>query len=56
MMSNNWISLALRQKAYRPAHRNDEQNYSTGAQVNIFDLHEESGNATGTKVELVIPV
>ena len=25
MMSNNWISLAQRQKAYFPAHRNDEQ-------------------------------
>ena len=28
---------------------------STGAQVHIFDLHDESGNATGTKVELIIP-
>lgn len=29
---------------------------STGAQVNIFDLRDESGKATGTRVELVIPV
>jgi len=29
---------------------------STGAQVHIFDLKDESGNAIGTKVELVIPV
>ena len=28
---------------------------STGAQVNIFDLHDDQGNATGTRVELVIP-
>jgi phage shock protein A len=29
---------------------------STGAQVNIFDLKDEQGSATGTKVELIIPV
>jgi hypothetical protein len=29
---------------------------SIGAQVNYFDLHDESGKANGTKVELVIPV
>ena len=28
---------------------------STGAQVHIFDLKDEQGNATGTKVELIIP-
>jgi hypothetical protein len=28
---------------------------STGGQVNIFDLHDESGKAAGTRVELVIP-
>ena len=28
---------------------------STGAQVNIFDLKDDQGNATGTKVELIIP-
>jgi ligand-binding sensor domain-containing protein/two-component sensor histidine kinase len=28
---------------------------STGAQVNIFDLKDENGNASGTKVELIIP-
>ena len=28
---------------------------STGAQVRIIDLQDEKGNATGTKVELVIP-
>jgi sensor histidine kinase YesM len=29
---------------------------STGARVNIFDLHDDQGNATGTRVQLVIPV
>jgi len=29
---------------------------STGAQVNIYDLHDESGKPTRTKVEFVIPV
>jgi len=28
---------------------------STGGQVHIFDLHDESGHSIGTKVELVIP-
>ncbi len=28
---------------------------STGAQVHIFDLKDEKGDATGTKVELIIP-
>jgi LytS/YehU family sensor histidine kinase len=28
---------------------------STAAHVNIIDLHDESGKATGTKVELIIP-
>jgi sensor histidine kinase YesM len=28
---------------------------STGAQVNVIDLKDEKGNATGTKVELIIP-
>jgi len=28
---------------------------STGAQVNIADLKDENGKATGTKVELIIP-
>ena len=28
---------------------------STGAQVHIFDLKDEKGTATGTKVELIIP-
>ena len=28
---------------------------SSGAQVNIVDLKDEQGNATGTKVELIIP-
>jgi tetratricopeptide (TPR) repeat protein len=28
---------------------------STGAQVNVIDLKDEQGNATGTKVELIIP-
>jgi ligand-binding sensor domain-containing protein len=28
---------------------------STSAHVNIFDLHDKQGNATGTKVELIIP-
>jgi LytS/YehU family sensor histidine kinase len=28
---------------------------STGAQVHIFDLHDEQGMAAGTKVDLVIP-
>jgi hypothetical protein len=28
---------------------------STGAQVHIFDLKDEQGIATGTKVELIIP-
>jgi hypothetical protein len=28
---------------------------STGAQVNIFDLKDDQGNAAGTKVELIIP-
>ena len=28
---------------------------STGAHVNINDLHDVHGNATGTKVELIIP-
>lgn len=28
---------------------------STGAQVNIFDLKDDQGNATGTKVEVIIP-
>jgi len=28
---------------------------STGAQVHIFDLKDDQGNATGTKVELIIP-
>jgi hypothetical protein len=29
---------------------------STGARVSIVDLKDERGNATGTRVELVIPV
>jgi sensor histidine kinase YesM len=29
---------------------------STGAQVHIFDLKDESGKATGTRVELMIPL
>jgi tetratricopeptide (TPR) repeat protein len=29
---------------------------STGAQVNIKDLYDELGNATGTRVELIIPL
>jgi hypothetical protein len=29
---------------------------STGAQVNIFDLKNENGQATGTRVELMIPL
>jgi hypothetical protein len=28
---------------------------STGAQVNIYDLKDDEGNAIGTKVELIIP-
>ena len=28
---------------------------STGAQVNIFDLKDDQGNATGTKVEVILP-
>jgi len=28
---------------------------STGAQLHIFDLKDDQGNATGTKVELIIP-
>ena len=28
---------------------------STGAQVRIFDLKDQKGDATGTKVELIIP-
>jgi len=28
---------------------------STGAQVNIFDLKDDEGNALGTKIELIIP-
>jgi sensor histidine kinase YesM len=28
---------------------------STGAQVRILDLKDDQGNATGTKVELIIP-
>jgi hypothetical protein len=28
---------------------------STGAKVNIVDLKDELGNATGTRVELMIP-
>jgi LytS/YehU family sensor histidine kinase len=28
---------------------------STGAQVDVIDLKDEQGNATGTKVELIIP-
>ena len=30
--------------------------YSTNTTMNIVDLHDEEGNATGTRVELVIPV
>jgi sensor histidine kinase YesM len=29
---------------------------SSGAQVHIIDLKDEQGNATGTRVDLVIPV
>ena len=29
---------------------------SSGAKVNIMDLKDGQGNATGTKVELIIPV
>jgi LytS/YehU family sensor histidine kinase len=29
--------------------------HSTGAQVHIFDLKDDQGNAAGTKVELIIP-
>jgi hypothetical protein len=29
---------------------------STGAKVNIVDLKDENGIATGTRVELIIPV
>jgi tetratricopeptide (TPR) repeat protein len=29
---------------------------STGAQVHIYDLKDDQGNATGTKVELIIPI
>jgi tetratricopeptide (TPR) repeat protein len=29
---------------------------STGAKVHIFDLKDDQGNATGTKVELIIPI
>jgi sensor histidine kinase YesM len=29
---------------------------STGARVNIFDLKNENGQATGTRVELMIPL
>ena len=28
---------------------------STGAQVHVIDLKDEQGNATGTRVELIIP-
>jgi LytS/YehU family sensor histidine kinase len=30
--------------------------YSTNTTMKIIDLHDEEGNATGTRVELVIPV
>jgi hypothetical protein len=29
---------------------------STGVQVHIFDLKDDQGNATGTRVELIIPI
>jgi hypothetical protein len=29
---------------------------STGAQVHIIDLHDEQGIATGTRIDLIIPV
>jgi hypothetical protein len=29
---------------------------STGAKVNIVDLKDGQGNATGTRVELIIPI
>ncbi|MCX6267194.1 MAG: ATP-binding protein, partial [Bacteroidetes bacterium] len=28
---------------------------SSGAQVNVIDLHDEKGNATGTRIKLIIP-
>ena len=30
--------------------------YNTNTSMNVIDLHDEQGNATGTRVELIIPV